>query len=108
MRQRDGSSYASRNKASVLGLCQAAVVGAVMVTREMLASKFEMILPHLNERQRRLYLGSGVRELEPGAGSLPPGRARRTGGGRKRLAETDPGLVPALLSLVDPDERGDP
>jgi hypothetical protein len=110
------------------------VVGAVTVTREMLASKFEMILPHLNERQRRLYLGSearalghggirlvaaaagvregtvslGVRELEPGAEPLPPGRARRTGGGRKRVAETDPGLVPALLSLVDPGERGDP
>jgi transposase len=110
------------------------VVGAVTVTREMLAAKFEMILPHLNERQRRLYLGSearalghggirlvaaaagvregtvslGVRELEPGAGSLPPGRARRAGGGRKRLAEADPGLVPALLALVDPDERGDP
>jgi len=110
------------------------VVSAVTVTREMLAAKFGMILPHLDERQRRLYLGSearalghggirlvaaaagvregtvslGVRELEPGADPLPPGRARRAGGGRKRLAEADPGLVPALLALVDPDERGDP
>ena len=110
------------------------MVSAVTVTREMLAAKFGMILPHLDERQRRLYLGSearalghggirlvaaaagvregtvslGVRELEPGADPLPPGRARRAGGGRKRLAEADPGLVPALLALVDPDERGDP
>jgi hypothetical protein len=33
---------------------------------------------------------------------------RRPGGGRKRLADADPGLVPALLALVEPEERGDP
>jgi hypothetical protein len=33
---------------------------------------------------------------------------RRPGGGRKRAADLDPGLVPALLALVEPDERGDP
>ncbi len=104
----------------------------VTVTREMLAAKFGDILPHLDERQRRLLLGSearalghggirlvaaaagageatvslGVAELESGA--EPLGRARRAGGGRKRAAESDPGLVPALLALVEPDERGDP
>ena len=31
-----------------------------------------------------------------------------SGGGRKRVAEADPGLVPALLALVDPESRGDP
>jgi hypothetical protein len=103
-----------------------------MVAREMLAAEFEAILPHLDERQRRLYLGSearalgrggiwlvagaagvreaavslGVSELEAGAGPL--GRVRRPGGGRKQLTETDPGLVPALLALAEPDERGDP
>jgi hypothetical protein len=102
------------------------------VTREMLAAKFETILPHLDERQRRLLLGAearalghggirlvaraagvreatvslGVSELESGA--EPLGRARRPGGGRKRAAEADRGLVPALLALVQPDERGDP
>src|ERR1700756_1277898 len=45
--------------------------------------------------------------------SWSPGRIRwagpgRQGGGRKRLADTDPGLVPALLALVEADERGDP
>jgi hypothetical protein len=30
------------------------------------------------------------------------------GAGRKRLRERDPGLVPALLALVEPDQRGDP
>jgi hypothetical protein len=107
-------------------------MGEMTVTREMLAAKFEAIVPHLDERQRRLYLGSearalghggirlvaraagvreatvslGVSELE--SGEEPLGRARRQGGGRKPLAETDPGLVPALLALVEPEERGDP
>ena len=35
----------------------------------------------------------------PGAG---------VGAGRKRRRERDPGLVPALLALVEPDQRGDP
>jgi Rhodopirellula transposase DDE domain len=107
-------------------------MGTVTVTGEMLAAKFGTILPHLDERQRRLLLGAearalghggirlvaaaagvreatvslGVRELESGA--EPLGRARRPGGGRKRAAEIDPQLVPALLALVEPDERGDP
>jgi len=98
----------------------------------MLAAKFEVIFPHLDERQRRLLLGAearalghggirlvagaaGVREatVSLGAGELesgaePLGRARRPGGGRKRAADLDPGLRPALLALVEPDERGDP
>ena len=99
---------------------------------ESLAAKFAALLPHLDERQQRLYLGSearslghggvaavaraagvsrptvtaGVAELE--AGEQPLGRARRVGGGRKPLAGTDPGLRPALLALVDPGSRGDP
>ena len=107
-------------------------MGEMVVTRGMLAAKFEAVLPHLDERQRRLVLGAearalghggirqvaraagvreatvslGVRELE--AGEEPLGRVRRPGGGRKRAADTDPGLVPALLALVEPDERGDP
>jgi hypothetical protein len=48
----------------------------------------------------------GVDELDSGAGPL--GRARRPGGGRKRAAVLDPGLRPALLALVEPEERGDP
>jgi Rhodopirellula transposase DDE domain len=107
-------------------------VGDLVVTREMLAAVFGDIWPHLDERQRRLLLGAqaralghggirlvaaaagaaeatvslGARELE--SGEEPLGRARREGGGRKPLTETDPGLVPALLALVEPGERGDP
>ena len=107
-------------------------MGNVVVTREMLAAKFGVILPHLDERQRRLLLGAEARALGHGgirlvagaagvreatvslgaaeleAGAEPLGRVRRAGGGRKRAAEADPGLVPALLALVEPDERGDP
>lgn len=50
----------------------------------------------------------GVFELEAGEDPLPCGRVRLPGGGRKGAEEKDPGLVPALLDLVEPDERGDP
>ena len=102
------------------------------MTGEILAAKFGVIFPHLDERQRRLLMGAearvlghggirvvaraaGVREAtvslgadELDGGAEPLGRVRRAGGGRKRLADLDPGLRPALLALVEPDERGDP
>lgn len=101
-------------------------------TRNQLALKFAVLFPHLDERQRRLLMAAearalghgGVRTaaLAPGvsettvrkgvfeleAGEEPLGRVRRPGGGRKRVAEVDPGLRPALLALVEPDQRGDP
>ena len=36
------------------------------------------------------------------------GRSRKTGGGRRSLAQNDPGLATALDRLVDPATRGDP
>src|SRR5712692_3512466 len=107
-------------------------MGVIEVSQGMLAAKFGVIFPHLDERQRRLLMGAearalghggirlvaraaGVREAtvslgvdELDAGAEPPGRARRPGGGRKRAADLDPGLRPALLALVEPQERGDP
>src|SRR5512140_1271174 len=85
--------------------------------RRQLALRFGVLLPHLDERQRRLLLAAeasestvrkGVFELEGGQDPFPDGRARREGGGRKSAEELDAGLVPALLALVEPDERGDP
>src|SRR3954453_23374958 len=102
--------------------------------RGQLARRFEVLLPHLNERQQRLALATearllghggvravaeasgvsattvrrGVVELESGEDSLPVGRARRAGGGRRRADNQDPELAAALLRLVEPDERGDP
>lgn len=54
---------------------------------------------------------SGVRDLDRRAANpqVPvTDRMRRLGAGRKRLVETDPQLLEALESLVDPLTRGDP
>jgi len=97
-----------------------------------LTAKFDQLLPHLDERQRRLLLGAEARALGHGgirrvaraagvregtvsrgvseldSGPEPLGRVRREGGGRKRLTDLDPGLRAALLALVEPETRGDP
>ena len=103
-----------------------------MEIEESLAAKFAALFPHLDERQRRLTMGAearvlghggvtvvaraagvsrvtvsaGVSELE--GGDEPLGRTRRTGGGRKAVTKTDPGVLAALLALVEPGSRGDP
>src|SRR6266511_6154844 len=88
-----------------------------VVTEESLAAKFEALLPHLDERQRRLLLGAEARMLGHGGGRLvaraagvreatvsrgvaelesgeePLGRVRRVGGGRKRAADPIPGCA---------------
>jgi hypothetical protein len=95
--------------------------------------ELQLVLPMLDERSRRLVLGMAARaageggtgvvaaltgaswqtvadgkaELESGE-TAPPGRVRRPGGGRKKLAETDPGLAEALEALVRDSARGDP
>jgi len=103
------------------------------IDEQVLAAKFDALLPHLDERGRRLVLGAearwlghggielvarasgisrktvaaGAAELESGTDPLE-GRIRREGGGRKPLTETSPGLAGALDDLVDPETRGDP
>ncbi len=99
---------------------------------ESMARRYAVLRPHLDERQRRLLLGTEAAEL--GRGGIktvavatgvhpdtvargmreiegqpePQRRVRAAGGGRKKLSETDPALAAQLLSLVDPDTRGDP
>ena len=51
------------------------------VTREMLAAKFEVIFPHLDERQRRLLMGAEARALGHAGSGWWPGRP---GSGRRR------------------------
>jgi hypothetical protein len=91
------------------------------------------VLPMLDERSRRLVLGMAAEaEGKGGTGRVaslagaswqtvangkaalaaeeefPAGRSRRPGGGRKTLAESDAGLVPALEKLIGDAMRGDP
>jgi hypothetical protein len=40
---------------------------------ESLASRFEVLKPHLNERQRRLWLGAEARELGSGGAGIVAG-----------------------------------
>lgn len=101
-------------------------------TVEALRAKFDALLPHLDERAQRLTLAAEARSLGHGgivavarasgssrsrvqaggaeleAGVAPSGRVRRPGAGRKPITETDPGIVKALLALVEPTRRGDP
>jgi hypothetical protein len=100
------------------------------VEQGRLARRLAEIRPHLNEQQWRLLLGAearaigrggqklvatsvgaspdtvsrGARELE--AGIEPGGRVRQVGAGRPSVEDVDPGLVPALEALVDPESRG--
>ena len=100
--------------------------------KAVLAAKFQVLFRHLDQRQRRLLIGAEARALRHGGIRLvarvtgvpertvssgavgvgvrqgPLGQVRRADGGRKRLAEVNPGPVPALLELVEPDVRGDP
>jgi hypothetical protein len=103
------------------------------VVMESLTRRYEVVKPHLTERQRRVWLGAEARELGSGGvrlvadavGVSPDtvrrgrdelddpqpleiGRSRAPGGGRKRAEDQDPALVEALDRLVDPDSRGDP
>lgn len=97
-----------------------------------MAQFFATVLPHLNERQKRVVVGAlaeglgrggqarvveasamssstvskAVREVR--AGVKTSKRARGPGGGAKPAVELQPGLLEALDGLVHPDTRGNP
>ena len=102
------------------------------VTAEGLARFFEVVLPHLNEVQRRVVAGATSEMLGHGgktavaaasgmsrntvikaqgeveAGFEPSDRQRAPGGGDKPAIDKQPGLLEALDELVHPDTRGNP
>lgn len=93
---------------------------------------FTTVMPHLDERQRRILAGAQARCLGRGgivsvsemtgmsrstvqsavgdveAGVEVTGRVRAPGGGRPKAEVKDPTLLDDLDSLVDPESRGDP
>jgi transposase len=104
----------------------------VEASGEELARFFGVVLPHLNEMQRRVVVGamasglgrggksavaeaSGMSrntvikaEREVVAGIEPSTRQRAIGGGDIKAEIKQPGLLEALDELVNPETRGDP
>ena len=104
-----------------------------MRMESQISAKLAGLLPHLDERARRMVAAAeamalprggvslvhrccgmaratiikGMRELRQGA-TLPEGRVRQPGGGRKRFAEHHPEFAGELDRLVSSTTRGDP
>ena len=102
------------------------------VSSEELAGFFETVLPHLNEKQRRVVVGAMVVALGRGgqarvaeasgmststvntatrqvrAGVAPSDRQREAGGGDRPAIDKQPGMLEALDELVHPSTRGTP
>ncbi len=102
------------------------------VTADGLARFFGVVLPHMNERQRRVVAGATAEMLGRGgktavaaasgmsrntvikaqgeveAGMEPSDRLRAPGGGDRPAIEKQPGLLEALDELVHPETRGNP
>ena len=102
------------------------------LSSEGLAGFFETVLPHLNEKQRRVVTGAMVVALGRGgqarvaeasgmststvntatrqvrAGVEVSDRQREAGGGDRPAIEKQPGLLVALDELVHPSTRGTP
>ncbi len=99
-----------------------------------LKEKFEILLPLLNEKQRRIalacearYIGYGgikqvvmasgfskptiinaIKEIKTNADIIDTKTIRKAGGGRKPIVEKDPELLVDLDNLISPETRGDP
>jgi transposase len=104
----------------------------VEITGGALSKVCSLVMPHLNERQRRLLAGALARAagtggiatvasisgmsrstVQDGARELdneeaPSDRVRRPGAGRPKLVDKDPTLLSDLDALVEPETRGDP
>ena len=102
------------------------------ITEEGLVRYFEVVMPHMNELQRRVVAGatsellgrggksavamaSGMSRTtvtkaagEVGEGIEPSTRLRAVGGGDKLKIDKLPGLLKTLDELVNPDTRGNP
>ena len=103
-----------------------------MIDEDGIRQRWEAVGRTLDERGRRLFAAAEVRaagwgglavvsqitglacstinrgEDDLDAEPLVKGRVRRPGGGRRAVAEKDPGLVAALQRLIEPATLGDP
>jgi transposase len=118
----------------MLMCCIKSMADPIMI--ETLKEKFEALQPLMSERLRRHWAATEAKALGQGGIaavihatglsrntitrgmaeladtpklSLPsPTRSRRPGGGRRPVIETDPTVIQALETLVEPTTRGDP
>jgi transposase len=103
-----------------------------MQTEQKVSEKLAIVLPHLNEKQRRLLIAAEAKTLGWGGISkvakatgvsrvtihkalteiagkkIIAERIRKPGGGRKDITEYHPNILKKLEALVDPVTRGDP
>jgi len=103
-----------------------------MNPKKCLSAKLKSILPHRNERQRRIVLAAeakalgwgGISQVAEATGvsrvtlhralreleleELPSRRIRKPGGGRKGIEEVHPEILEQVEALVEPLSRGDP
>ena len=103
-----------------------------MNTEQQISEKLAMVIPHLNEKQRRLLMATeakvlgwgGISKVAKATGvsrvtihsalaevegkKAIAERVRKPGGGRKDITEYHPEILKKLEALVDPVTRGDP
>jgi transposase len=98
---------------------------------ESLKKKIKLLLPTLNEKQRRMFIANEAKALVYVGGSLlsklsgmsrqtiyhgirnldshsTKNDIRKSGGGRKWLTEIEPNLMKALDDIIDSSTHGDP
>ena len=100
----------------------------------IIQTRIDSMLPRLDERQRRIYLGTeaksigrggitliarlasvtrrtiskGIRELSENDTHIEAGHVRKSGGGRKKEFDKQPELLNAIRDIVNPHTMGDP
>jgi transposase len=103
-----------------------------VVSDEAMTTMLTTVLPHLDERQRRIVAGATARlvgrggivavaeatgmsrsTVQKAVGEIDAGvevsaRVRPPGAGRPKAIDAQPGLLVALDDLVEPESRGDP
>ena len=105
-----------------------------MVDEAGIRTRYQAIVPLVDERARRLFAGAealavgyggvsgvaratgmsrqtvsaGLNEVQAVIAAAPRGRMRREGGGRPRTVDRDTTLRSDLESLIEPTSRGDP
>ncbi|MDR2569581.1 MAG: ISAzo13 family transposase [Oscillospiraceae bacterium] len=103
----------------------------ILLSEEAIQLRIHSVLPHLNEQQRRIYLGAeahsigwgGISKISSLSGvcrrsisngvkeageAKPESRIRKKGGGRKKDSEKNPQLLLDIKEIITPHTMGNP